>query len=400
MQVLYERSARAINEVLLGDQRSILSEINRNAQLNIILGLRGVGKTTFLLQEAYARQNENKSALYFSLDDFYFLDNDPMAVIEQFHAEGGEYLFIDEVHYYPYWGRLLKITYDRFPSLKVWATGSSALKIYEAKADLSRRGHYYTMPGLSFREYAQRHYGKPIFDKPYTLSEIIEHRMELGNTVGRFKGIRQVFHDYLKEGYFPFSLKHNIDVRKQIRQTIESIFEIDMKLIDGFNIRDSRKTLSFLKHVSASTPYELNITKLAGTIGLGRNKLSQYLYALEQADLAILVNHPKSKKGSYSKPDKIYLSNPNLYHALNPSLFNSGAVRESFALNQLKSRDHDINLHQTADFEIDDKYVFEIGGKSKNEKQIVGLEHGYIFADNLEVAYGKRLPLWLLGFLY
>jgi len=400
MEVLYKVSTERIAALQVGTQRSVLEQVNRNAQLNIILGLRGVGKTTFLLQEAKKRQEEKKSTLYISLDDYYFLDHSPMDVIEQFNAEGGEYLFVDEVHYHEHWGRLLKLTFDRYPRLKVWASGSSAIRLYEGKADLSRRGHYYTMPGLSFREYAQRHYLQPIFAKSYTLDELIENRMDIGNTIGKYQGIRQVFHTYLKEGYFPFGLNPNIELKKQINQTIEGIFEVDMKLVEGFDIRDSRKTLAFLKHVAACVPYEVNITNLARTIGLHRNKLVNYIYALEQAGVAILVNDQASKKGSYSKPDKIYLSNPNLYHALNPQLHNPGAVRESFALNQLISLEHEINLHKTADFLIDDKYAIEIGGKSKKLKQIAGLEHGYIFADNLEVAYGKRLPLWMLGFLY
>jgi len=399
MQALYSTSETAIDAIHT-NQRLVLQQVNRNAQLNIILGLRGVGKTTYLLQEAKKRQKENKSTLYLALDDLYFLDNNPMTVIEQFHAEGGEYLFIDEVHYYEYWGRLLKLTFDRYPRLKVWATGSSALKLYEGKADLSRRAQYFIMPGLSFRAYAQRHYNRPIFEKTYSLKEILENGKEIANPIGKHSGIRKVFHDYLEEGYFPFGFDSSVNVRKQVAQTIKGIFEIDMQLIDGFDLRDSRKTLAFLKHVAASVPYEINIAALAKKIGLPRNKLIQYIYALEQADLAILVNDQASKKGSYSKPDKIYLNNPNMYHALNPQLHNPGAVRESFALNQLLSQEHEINLHKTADFLIDDKYAIEIGGKSKNVKQIAGLEHGYIFADNLEVAYGKRLPLWMLGFLY
>lgn len=402
MQELLISSTRKINDVQPQHQRPILQQARRDAQLNVILGLRGVGKTTFLLQEAKKFMDQHKSVLYISLDDFYFLNHHPMQLIEQYHAEGGEYLFIDEVHYYEHWSRLLKRTFDTYPRLKVWATGSSAVKVYEGKADLARRGHFYIMPGLSFREYAQSQYknGRPQLEQPYTLEEIIENRMDIANDLRKLPGIRKVFHQYLQVGYFPFALDDRADHLQLLRQTIQSIFDSDMKVIKEFDLRDGRQTLSFLTHIAASVPYKFNVSNLAKKIGLPRNKLTQYIYLLEQADLVYLLNDQSESKSSYAKPEKIYLSNSNMYYALNPSENHIGSVREAFAMNQLIMSEHEVSLHPTADFLVNNKYAIEIGGKSKNLKQIAGLEHGYIFADNLEVAYGKRLPLWMLGLMY
>lgn len=400
LKELFDRFNSLVSNLPDYPQRKVLEHVNRNAQMNIILGLRGIGKTTFLLQEAQKRLAEKKSTLYISLDEYYFLENRAIDVIEEFHASGGEFLFIDEVHYDPHPGRLLKITFDRYPRLKVWATGSSALQIYQGKADLSRRAHYYEMPGLSFREYARNHYSNKILDQTLSIPELINEGIEIANEVGKLQGIRKVFHDYLNHGYFPFNLNPEVQKEQQIQQLIEAVLNIDMKLVDGYDTRDARQTLKFFRHMVTSAPYDLNISKTASALGFTRNKVINYLFYLEQAGLMESLNVASAKKGSYSKPDKIFLSNPNFYYAMNMAGFNEGAQRESFALNQLLTQTKDISLHEKADFLIDEKYVFEIGGKSKNEKQIAGLEHGYIFADNLEVAYGKRLPLWLLGFLY
>jgi len=61
---------------------------------------------------------------------------------------------------------------------------------------------------------------------------------------------------------------------------------------------------------------------------------------------------------------------------------------------------HQLTYHETADFFVDEKYTFEIGGKDKSGKQIKKLEHAYIVSDTIEYGYQNRIPLWLFGFLY
>jgi hypothetical protein len=52
------------------------------------------------------------------------------------------------------------------------------------------------------------------------------------------------------------------------------------------------------------------------------------------------------------------------------------------------------------DFLVDGKYLFEIGGKSKGFNQIKELPDSYVVADDIEVGFGNKIPLWLFGFLY
>ena len=46
------------------------------------------------------------------------------------------------------------------------------------------------------------------------------------------------------------------------------------------------------------------------------------------------------------------------------------------------------------------KYVVEIGGKNKSYNKIKDVEHSYVVADDIEVGFGNKIPLWLFGFLY
>ena len=399
MKSLYSISAHVAQIAQQLPFRNILSHVNWEAQLNVILGLRGVGKTTLLLHQLVQRQIKKQKALYISLDDFYFLDHSLWAVIEQYHKEGGEYLYIDEVHYHPHWDRAVKLAFDRYPRLKITVTGSSSLKLYQSKADLSRRGHFYTMPGLSFREYLLLKH-KINLGESHTLDEITNNAIEISQEISKTPGILRYYKEYSTQGYFPFCLNTNINTSRQLKQLVENIVDVDMSIIGSFTINERRQILKFLKYLVSRSPYELNISKVATILGIDRNKVLSHLYALEQADLLHFINQKESKKGNMSKPDKLYLTNSNLYYALDNSNYNIGSMREAFVLNQLHMSEHEVSLHPTADFEIDEKYVFEIGGQNKKRKQISNLEHAYILSDNIEHAYNQYIPIWMMGLLY
>jgi hypothetical protein len=78
---------------------------------------------------------------------------------------------------------------------------------------------------------------------------------------------------------------------------------------------------------------------------------------------------------------------------------NIGNVRETFFANQLSAR-YEILAPEKGDFMVDSKYIFEVGGKNKTCEQIRDVENSFIAADDLEIGYGNKIPLWLFGFLY
>ena len=114
-----------------------------------------------------------------------------------------------------------------------------------------------------------------------------------------------------------------------------------------------------------------------------------------------ILNILRSKtKGDniFLKPDKIYLNNSNLNHTYcNESKI--GTIRETFFANQLQVL-HDVSIPIKGDFLIDEKYLFEVGGKNKSFKQIKDIENSFVVTDNIESGFGNKIPLWLFGFLY
>ncbi|MGE4434212.1 MAG: transposase [Bacteroidales bacterium] len=100
-----------------------------------------------------------------------------------------------------------------------------------------------------------------------------------------------------------------------------------------------------------------------------------------------------------NKPDKIYLDNTNLIHSLNVSAVNGGNVRETFFANQC-SLGHKVSASKQGDFMIDDRYIFEVGGKNQSFAQIKNIECSFIAMDDIESGFDNKIPLWLFGFMY
>jgi len=116
---------------------------------------RGVGKTTFILQYLKELDVPLYKKLYFSADHFQAIKYSLYEIAEEFYKQGGEVLAIDEIYKYPNFEIELKSIYDTF-DLKVIFSGSSALKLEHAKADLSRRAIIlYRVNGMSFREFIE-----------------------------------------------------------------------------------------------------------------------------------------------------------------------------------------------------------------------------------------------------
>ena len=173
----------------------------------------------------------------------------------------------------------------------------------------------------------------------------------------------------------------------------------DLRFIENFDIAQSRKMLTLLKVIAASVPFKPNISKISQKTDLHRQTVLLYFQYLEKARMIKLINQPDKHISRLQKPDKIFLDNPNLFYALNPDMVNAGNMRETFALNQLSVK-HEVSLHNSADFLVDNEFVLEIGGKNKDTKQVRGFDNAFIFQDDIEMGHHNRLPLWLLGFLY
>ena len=403
MDTLFKKSDRLLANTGMEIVREKMNEIHWNAGLISILGAKGVGKSTLIKQ--YLKQNYqplDRRILYCSADTVDFSTRTLVELADEFTIRGGELLVIDEIHKYKPgtsdWSREVKEIYDLFPDLRLIVSGSSLLQLREGDADLSRRAVKYTMSGLSFRE-ALRFYHGLEFEK-WALEDILVHPYDLWQTVTSKCKPVALFKEYLEKGYYPFLLEGEGEYYTKIEQVVNYIIETELPRICKVDVANVRKMQALIALICSEVPFELNANKIAAALEIGRDTVVEYLKYLGDAKVLNLLYSDKKKIGKLSKPDKVYLENPNILYALAPTKTDIGTLRETFAISSL-SESHSVEYGKAqGDFRVDGKYTFEIGGRSKDFSQIAGVKDSYIFADDWDMPDGAKLPLWMLGFLY
>ena len=403
MDALYRKHDRLMANTSMDIIREKMNEIHWNAQLISIMGAKGVGKSTLIRQ--HLKQNYepgDRSVLYCSADTVDFSTRTLVELAEEFVIHGGELLVIDEIHKYKSgttdWSREIKEIYELFPDLKMIVSGSSLLRLKEGDADLSRRSVKYTMAGLSFRE-ALRFYHGLSFPR-WSLEDILAHPYDLWQMVSSQCKPIALFKEYLEKGYYPFLLEGEGEYYTKIEQVVNYIIETELPQICKVDVSNVRKLQALIALICSEVPFELNANKIAAALEIGRDTVIEYLKYLGDAKVLNLLYSDKKKIGKLSKPDKVYLENPNIIYALAPTKVDIGTLRETFAIGSLSEYHHVEYGKAQGDFKVDSKYIFEIGGRSKDFSQIAGLKDSYIFADDWDIPYGAKLPLWMLGFLY
>ena len=403
MDTLFRKSDRLLANTGTDIVREKMNEIHWNAKLVSIMGAKGVGKSTLIKQ--YLKQHfkpGDRRVLYCSADTVDFSTRTLVELAEEFAIRGGELLAIDEIHKYKPgttdWSREIKEINELYPNLKMIVSGSSLLRLKEGDADLSRRAIKYTMPGLSFREALRFYHGLsfPI----WPLEDILAHPYDLWQTVSSKCKPVALFKEYLGKGYYPFLLEGEGEYYTRIEQVVNYIIETELPQICKVDVANVRKLQALVAMICSETPFELNANRIAAALEIGRDTVVEYLKYLGDAKILNLLYSDKKKIGKLSKPDKVYLENPNIMYALAPTKVEIGTLREVFAVGSL-SETHTVEYGKSqGDFNVDGKYTFEIGGRNKNFTQIAGVEDSYIFADDWDIPDGAKLPLWMLGFLY
>lgn len=395
--LIYDHSERQIRLASLDFKRYLYHEIDWNNRLIGIKGARGTGKTTLLLQWLKEQDLPSEKAVYFSLDDLYFTTNSLADTIDAFYKGGGKIIVLDEVHKYKEWSRVIKNTYDFYPDLKIIFTGSSIIDISKQEGDLSRRVVMYELHGLSYREYLALNKG--LLLTKITFEEILTSSKNfISQLPTDFRPLAS-FKEYLEFGYYPFALENKDSFHQKINQLVRTIIEYDMSEIEGYDIRNAKKMLQLIVVISQQVPFKPNISALSQKTGIHRNTMLNYLYYLEQAKLINLLNVSGNSVSVLQKPDKIFLNNTSLLHALSHENTNIGTIRETFFLSQFLQHKKSITLPLIGDFKVGD-YIFEIGGKNKTKKQIEGLSNSFLVKDDIENAQQNQLPLWLFGMMY
>jgi len=377
--------------------RNQAQTIDWNDRLIGILGARGTGKTTILLQQMKERYGFSEEAIYITMDDIYFTTNTLSDFALMFRQQGGKILFLDEVHKYPNWAREIKNIYDFYKDIKIVFTGSSIIDMSRQNTDLSRRAVQYELTGLSYREFL--HFSGVARLKPISLKDLLKHHVEVAHELIKdFKPL-QHFYDYLKFGYYPFFIENVNTYHIRIEKVVRLIIEEDLQFIDGFNPHHSRKVYQLLYILATNVPFKPNISKLAEKTDISRNIIVEYLHYLDGARLINSLSAAGRSTSILQKPDKIFLENTNLLYALTPESVDKGTLRETYFMNQLKNAGHEVKLPLKGDFLVNDQYTFEIGGKGKSSKQVSGIEQSFIAVDDLEAGLSNKIPLWLFGMI-
>lgn len=398
MEMLVSRYKNLLKSINLDFKRSLYALINWDARAICILGARGTGKSTLMLQ--YLKENlpENES-LYLSLDDLYFKQHSLIDVAERFIQMGGKYLFMDEVHKYNDWQAAVKNLYDFYPDLKMVISGSSILPLQKSQVDLSRRLVYYELPELSFREYLGLKKGISI--PVFTITDLTaNHREVADRIVALLPHPLADFEQYLQQGAYPFFLESEKDYVTKLNQLINVIIDYDLPEGKDISTSTQAKLKKLLYILSTAVPFSPNVSKLAEKTETTRPIILEMLHLLEISRLIRNLRNSSQGVSYLNKPDKIYLANTNLIYALAHENQNKGNVRETFFYNQLSNAGRKVTFPIAGDFLIDGKYLFEIGGKTKDFNQIANLSDSFIAADDIEYGFGNKIPLYLFGFLY
>lgn len=380
-------------------KRYLYDQINWDTQAICITGDRGVGKTTLMGQRFLEYYQTVERGLYISADNVVVAGKGLFKIAQEYFSNGGECLFIDEVHKYPNWAIEIKNILDTYKRSKVVFSASSSVNLLRSKADLSRRVVYHKLLGLSFREYI--YHVNEISLPTYTFNEIIRDHVQIAEEMSSIK-ILKMFKNYLSHGYYPFFHEGLKDFLSKLNNVIEKVIFEDIAVVH--NLRQT--TLPVLKKllwlVATTNGLVPNIDGISSSLATSREVIYNCLEYLGQSGLLQNVYPLAGGMKLIRKPGKIFLNNTNLLHAINGSLKREsgiGGARETFFVNQVASL-HKVDTYPETDFIVDGRYIIEVGGKGKDYNQIKDLKDSFLAIDDVAIGYRNKIPLYLFGFLY
>ena len=397
----FEIQERLLSRIPLTQRQMFMEKVNWEVQLLGIIGARGTGKTTLLLQHLADQYGKGQDRLYLSADHIRVQALGLYEIASAFFKLGGKSLFIDEIHKFKNWSHEVKSIYDSFPTAKIVFSGSSTLALHTGISDLSRRAVIYNLPGLSFREYL---YLSDKIDHPMvTFPLLLKNHVEFAREIVKKGPILGYFKDYLDHGVYPYFLEGITEYLPRLLNVLEKVFYEDIPSAIGIKTSNISILKRMLWLIATSQPFIPNIEKLSRDLKISKEFVYVYIDALERARLLTGILPASSGYRLVRKPSKIYVENTNLLKALAGSTGGnamSGTIRETFFAQQIRGVEFTLSIPNRGDFIIENKYLFEVGGKGKGNAQIAGEQNSYIAKDDIEIGYRNIIPLWLFGFLY
>lgn len=346
-----------------------------------VRGIRGIGKTTLLLQVAKSTNN----SVYFSADYKYLAPYHLYDIANALRKRGITTLFIDEIHTRPGWQTDIKTLYDEH-ELRIFFSGSSGMDIRQGAADLSRRAVIHDLKPVSFREYLNIRKGFLI--PAYSLNEVLSKGRDIS-----LKNIRasEYMEEYTRFGGVLYSGEGFSDA---LGNSIEKTIVSDLAALRNINLRYENDAYRLLYHVAVSRPFETNFSSLSEKLGVSKTFAIRLISDLCLAGLLKSVFPCRGDKHDVKKEPKIFLTIP--FRSFFTQEPDKGAVREEFFVNHapvscyLKTE----RGAKTPDFMVE-KNVVEVGGASKS----FGQKPDYIAADSA-LWEERKIPLFLFGLLY
>jgi hypothetical protein len=382
--------------------RYLYSLFNADQRLTGIIGPRGTGKTTLMLQYIKEKAHDPGDVVYASMDHLYFSSTKLYDFIEEcYEREGIKLFFLDEIHKYENWNQELKNIYDGFPDIRIVFSGSSSLDLIRGSYDLSRRGIIYHLNGMSFREYL--YFFKGIKLPVFKLDDLIRLNHQDYDQIAQIERLKGHFDDYLNYGYYPFSLEDPANYHQRLSSIINKVIFEDISnfyQLKTENLVFFKKIIAFLATIP---PGEVNINQIAKNMGIDHKTVRHYLGIMKETGLIRIIGPAKTGSGQLKTNEKIFLENTNLYEAVIRDIGfekSAGTIRELFFISMLENAGYPVFHSSIGDYEVSG-WTFEIGGKNKSRSQIRELpDKSFLVKD--DILYGDRgaIPLYLFGFLY
>ena len=385
-----------LSQVSLDFKRYLYPQINWDSSVIGIMGERGVGKTTMLLQRIKEKYANPDDTFYISLDHYWFGTHELQDLIKFMYKRGITEFYIDEVHKYKGWSGILKTLVDELHDLRIVYTGSSLLEIDNAKVDMSRRQTPYTLKGMSFREYLE--YDGILKINAVTLEELLANHVPIAMDIVSKTKVLVAFDTYLHTGVYPFYRDAGKDFLVRLKEVVDTVIESDLPAVEKITYDTVDKCKKLLMIIAENVPLQPNVDKLATSLGTTRDTLLKLLYKLDKAEILELLTVELKSYKKLVNPEKIYLGNTNLMYALSPKI-EIGTLRETFFIDQCASVGT-VQMPPKGDYLVNGKYLFEVGGEGKTFDQIADIPNSYLAVDGIETGYGARIPLWMFGLLY
>lgn len=368
--------------------RPYFANINIDSRGIIITGARGIGKTTFILNDI-----KNREILYISADNPIITGLTFRDIAETAYLDGYKGLAVDEVHYSKDWSMNLKSIYDDFPKFQIIACDSSSTILRKGITDLSRRFINIRIPLLSFREFI---YFKT--DLLYPVISIFDYNIELLNEIVKKVNVLKLFKEYISSGFRPIFLEGRYQDR--IENILEKMIYHDVPFFVPTISENYLRLMNSIVGFLAFSPIpRLQVRSLCREWAIGSEKLYQILTVMEHIGLIRIVRKKNDFKTN-TIGEKIFFYDPSFYFLYNYD--NIGNIREAWVVTAFSETGYNIYAAKDeteCDFEIDDikmgNIKIEIGGKDKKRKKA-----DYVISDDIELPVKKKLPLWLLGMLW